>query len=43
MGRDSIIPIHNVLSKFIKSKFYIGRKKLIEYMAVIPLNKKIAF
>ncbi len=43
MSRDSIIPIHNVLSKFIKSKFYVGRKKPIEYMAVIPLNKKIAF
>ena len=43
LGRDSIIPVHNVLSKFIKSKFYIGAKKPKEYMAVIPLNKKISF
>src|SRR2546422_7535650 len=26
MGRDSIIPIHNILCKFIKSEFYIGKK-----------------
>jgi hypothetical protein len=43
LGRDSIIPVHNVLSKFIKSKFYVGAKKPKEYMAVIPLNKKISF
>jgi hypothetical protein len=43
LGRDSIIPVHSVLSKFIKSKFYVEAKKLKEYMAVIPLNKKISF
>jgi len=43
LGRDSIIPVHSVLSKFIKSKFYVGAKELKEYMAVIPLNKKISF
>ena len=43
LGRDSIIPVHNVLSKFIKSKFYVGVKNPKEYMAVIPLNKKISF
>ena len=43
LGRDSIIPVHSVLSKFIKSKFYVGAKKPKEYMAVIPLNKKISF
>jgi hypothetical protein len=43
LGRDSIIPVHNVLSKFIKSKFYVGVTKPKEYMAVIPLNKKISF
>jgi len=42
MGRDSIIPIHNILCKFIKLEFYIG-KKMQKYMAVIPLNKKISF
>ncbi|CAB4400683.1 unnamed protein product [Rhizophagus irregularis] len=43
MSRDSIIPIHNILGKFIKSKFYIGKKQQKEYMAVIALNKKISF
>ena len=43
MGRDSIIPIHNILEKFVKYNFNIGKRKLIEYMAVIPLNKKISF
>ena len=43
MGRDSIIPIHNILGKFVKYNFNIGKRKLIEYMAVIPLNKKISF
>ena len=43
MGRDSIIPIHNILGKFVKYNFNIRKRKLIEYMAVIPLNKKISF
>ena len=43
MGRDSIIPIHNILGKFVKYNFNIEKRKLIEYMAVIPLNKKISF
>jgi hypothetical protein len=43
MGRDSIIPIHNILGKFVKYNFNIGKRKLIEYMAVIPLNKKFHF
>ena len=43
MSRDSIIPIHNILGKFIKSKFYIGKKQQKEYMAVIALNKKFHF
>ena len=43
MNRDSIIPIHNILGKFIKCKFNVRKKKLKEYMAVIPLNKKISF
>ena len=41
MRRDSIIPIHNILGKFIKYKFYARTKK--EYMAVIPLNRKFSF
>lgn len=43
MGRDSIIPIHNILGKFIQCKFNVGKKKPKDYMAVIPLNKKISF
>ena len=43
MGRDSIIPIHNILGKFVKYNFNIGKRKLIEYMAVISLNKKFHF
>jgi len=43
MSRDSIIPIHNILGKFIKCRFNIGKRKPKEYMAVIPLNKKISF
>jgi len=39
MGKDSIIPIYNILCKFIKSEFYIG-KKMQKYMAVI---QKISF
>lgn len=43
MARDSIIPIHNILGKFVKCNFSIGKRNPIEYMAVIPLNKKISF
>jgi hypothetical protein len=43
MGRDSIIPIHNILGKFVKYNFDIGKRKQKEYMAIIPLNKKISF
>src|ERR1700722_5503911 len=43
MSKDSIIPIHNILRKFIKCKFCIGKKNQKEYMAIIALNKKISF
>lgn len=43
MSRDSIIPIHNILGNFIKGKFHVGKKKLKEYMAVVPLNRKLSF
>ena len=43
MGRDSIIPIHNILGKFIKCNFNIETGMTKDYMAVIPLNKKISF
>ena len=43
LGRDSIIPIHHILGKFIKCKFYVGTQIPKEYMAVVPLNRKISF
>jgi hypothetical protein len=43
MSRDSIIPIHNVLGKFIKCNFNVRTRKIRDYMAIIPLNKKISF
>lgn len=43
MSRDSIVPIHNILGKFVKCNFSIGTRKARDYMAVIPLNKKISF
>ena len=43
MGRDSIIPIHNILGKFVKCDFIAGKRKPKKYMAVIPLNKKSRF
>ncbi|CAB4435288.1 unnamed protein product [Rhizophagus irregularis] len=43
MSRDSIIPVHHILGKFIKCDFNIRTRKIKEYMAVIPLNKKISF
>jgi hypothetical protein len=43
MSRDSIVPIHNILGKFVKCNFNIGTRKARDYMAVIPLNKKISF
>lgn len=43
VDRDSIIPIHNIFGRFIKCKFVVGRRKPIEYMAVVALNKKVSF
>lgn len=40
MERDSIIPVHSILGKFVKCNF---TREGEEYMAVIPLNKKISF
>lgn len=41
MARDSIIPVHNILGRFVKCDF--RTRDLKEYMAVIPLNKKISY
>jgi hypothetical protein len=39
-GRDCIIPVHNILDRFIPSKYEIGRKKPVVRMAVIPIERK---
>lgn len=36
IGRDCIIPIHNILGRFVPAKYKINK----EYLAVIPLNRK---
>ncbi|EXX74048.1 hypothetical protein RirG_054720 [Rhizophagus irregularis DAOM 197198w] len=40
LSRDCIIPIHNIYSRFLPCKFTIGNRKLITYMAVIPINRQ---
>ena len=39
-GRDSIIPVHNILDRFIPYTIEIGSRKPSEHMAVIPLKRK---
>ena len=39
-GRDSIIPVHNILDRFIPYTIEIGSRKPSERMAVIPLKRK---
>ncbi|PKY50989.1 hypothetical protein RhiirA4_467785, partial [Rhizophagus irregularis] len=40
MGRDCIIPIHNILCRFVSGTFEVGQRNLKKYMAVIPINRK---
>ncbi len=40
IGRDCIIPVHNIFSRFIPSKFEIGKRKPVTYMAVIPIGRR---
>ena len=37
--RDSIIPVHNIFGRFIPSRFAIGRRNSVTYMAVIPIGR----
>jgi hypothetical protein len=39
ISRDNIIPIHNIYSRFIPSNFSIGSRNIVNYMAVIPINR----
>ncbi|GBC30749.2 hypothetical protein GLOIN_2v1786147 [Rhizophagus irregularis DAOM 181602=DAOM 197198] len=40
MGRDCIIPIHNILCRFVSGTFEVGQRNPKKYMAVIPINRK---
>jgi len=40
ISRDCIIPVHNIFSRFIPSKFEIGKRKPVTYMAVIPIGSQ---
>ena len=41
LGRDCIIPIHNILGRFVAGTIKIGKKNPKEYLTVIPINRKI--
>jgi hypothetical protein len=38
--RDSIIPVHNIYSRFIPSEFVVGVRKPKTYVAVTPINRQ---
>lgn len=40
ISRDCIIPVHNIYSRFIPSKFEVGIRKPVTYMAVIPIGRR---
>ncbi|GET66365.1 hypothetical protein GLOIN_2v1786147 [Rhizophagus irregularis DAOM 181602=DAOM 197198] len=41
-SRDCIIPVHNILCRFIPSKYRIStRSNAIEYLAINPINRKL--
>jgi hypothetical protein len=39
IGRDSIIPVHNIYARFIDIDFTIGKRNPVKYMAVVPINR----
>ena len=41
IGRDCIIPIHNILSRFVAETVMIGKKNPKKYLSVISINRKI--
>jgi hypothetical protein len=41
LSRDCIIPVHNILGRFVAGTMKIGKKTPKEFTAVIPINKKI--
>ena len=40
LSRDAIMPIHNIYSRFLPSKFIVGSRNPTTYMAVIPINRQ---
>lgn len=40
LSRDAIVPIHNIYSRFLPSKFIIGARNPTTYMAVVPINRQ---
>ena len=41
-SRDCIISVHNILCRFIPSKYRIStRSNAIEYLAINPINRKL--
>jgi hypothetical protein len=40
LSRDAIMPIHNIYSRFVSSKFTVGIRHPTTYMAVIPINRQ---
>jgi hypothetical protein len=40
IARDCIIPVHYLYSRFVSTKFVIGKKNPIAYNAVIPINRQ---
>jgi hypothetical protein len=40
LGRDCLIPIHYIYSRFISSDFLVGKKRPVSYKAVIPINRQ---
>jgi len=40
LSRDCLIPIHYIYSRFVSCKFETGKKKIVAYKAVIPINRQ---
>jgi len=40
MKRDCIIPIHNILCRFVSGSFKVGQRNPKTYMSIIPINRK---
>ena len=41
LSQDCIIPVHNILGRFIAGTMKIGKRSPTEYLSVVPINKKI--